>query len=96
MALSVYMGHASMTVTLDRYGHLFPGNGDEAAGLLDAYLGAAVRQSHTGSAGSSGGLGRTSSRKSRSPEAAQMQVARASATTRMRCPRQESNLRHQV
>jgi hypothetical protein len=25
-------------MTLDRYGHLFPGSEDEAAGLLDAYL----------------------------------------------------------
>jgi integrase len=24
--LKVYMGHSSITVTLDRYGHLFPGN----------------------------------------------------------------------
>jgi integrase len=37
-ALSTYMGHASVTITLDRYGHLMPGNEDEAAGLLDAYL----------------------------------------------------------
>jgi integrase len=37
-ALSTYMGHASITITLDRYGHLLPGNEDEAAGLLDAYL----------------------------------------------------------
>jgi integrase len=37
-ALSVYMGHASVTITLDRYGHLMPGNEEEAAGLLDAYL----------------------------------------------------------
>jgi integrase len=37
-ALSTYMGHASITITLDRYGHLFPGNEDEAAQLLDAYL----------------------------------------------------------
>ena len=37
-ALSSYMGHASITITLDRYGHLFPGNEAEAAGLLDAYL----------------------------------------------------------
>lgn len=37
-ALSSYMGHASVTITLDRYGHLFPGNEEEAAGLLDAYL----------------------------------------------------------
>jgi integrase len=37
-ALQTYMGHSSITVTLDRYGHLMPGNEDEAAGLLDAYL----------------------------------------------------------
>jgi integrase len=37
-ALSTYMGHSSITITLDRYGHLFPGNEDEAAELLDAYL----------------------------------------------------------
>jgi hypothetical protein len=33
------MGHASIKVTLDRYGHLMPGNEAEAADLLDAYLG---------------------------------------------------------
>jgi integrase len=32
------MGHASVTITFDRYGHLMPGNEDEAAALLDAYL----------------------------------------------------------
>jgi hypothetical protein len=32
------MGHSSVTVTYDRYGHLMPGNEDEAAALLDAYL----------------------------------------------------------
>jgi integrase len=37
-ALSSYMGHASVTITYDRYGHLMPGNEDEAAALLDAYL----------------------------------------------------------
>src|SRR4051794_33398767 len=37
-ALSSYMGHASVTITLDRYGHLMPGNEREAAGLLDAFL----------------------------------------------------------
>jgi integrase len=36
--LSTYMGHASITVTIDRYGHLFPGNEAEAADMLDAYL----------------------------------------------------------
>jgi integrase len=37
-ALSSYMGHSSITITLDRYGHLMPGNEDAAAELLDAYL----------------------------------------------------------
>ena len=32
------MGHANISITLDRYGHLMPGNEGEAAGLLDAYL----------------------------------------------------------
>ncbi len=37
-ALSEYLGHATIALTMDRYGHLMPGNEDEAAGLLDAYL----------------------------------------------------------
>jgi integrase len=37
-ALATYMGHASVTITLDRYGHLMPGNEDQAAALLDAYV----------------------------------------------------------
>jgi hypothetical protein len=37
-AVTTYMGHANIAITLDRYGHLMPGNEDEAAGLLDAYL----------------------------------------------------------
>jgi integrase len=37
-AMSVYMGHASVMVTFDLYGHLMPGNEDEAVGLLDAFL----------------------------------------------------------
>jgi integrase len=39
-ALSTFMGHANIAITLDRYGHLMPGSEAEAAGLLDAYLGA--------------------------------------------------------
>jgi len=39
--LSTYMGHASITVTLDRYGHLMPGNEREAAGMLDDFVVAA-------------------------------------------------------
>jgi hypothetical protein len=37
-ALSVYMGHSSITITLDRYGHLMPGNEHEAACRLATYL----------------------------------------------------------
>jgi len=37
-ALSSDMGHASVTITYDRYGHLMPGNEEEAASLADAYL----------------------------------------------------------
>jgi integrase len=37
-ALASYMGHTSVTITLDRYGHLMPGNEAEAAALLDGFL----------------------------------------------------------
>jgi integrase len=37
-ALSEFLGHSSITITLDRYGHLLPGSIAEAATLLDAYL----------------------------------------------------------
>ena len=37
-ALSVFMGHANIRITLDQYGHLLPGAEDQAAGLLDALL----------------------------------------------------------
>ena len=37
-ALADYVGHASVTITFDRYGHLLPGNENEAAARLDAYL----------------------------------------------------------
>ena len=59
-ALSTYMGHASITITLDRYGHLMPGNEEEAGGLLDdlPFERASVRDSRatvdTGQADSSG------------------------------------------
>jgi hypothetical protein len=43
-ALSVYMGHADVSMTLNRYGHLMPGNESEAAGMLDAYLKAQAEQ----------------------------------------------------
>jgi len=34
-SLQTYMGHASITVTLDRYGRLLPGTGAKDAALLD-------------------------------------------------------------
>lgn len=37
-ALSEFLGHASITTTIDRYGHLLPGSLAEATTLLDAYL----------------------------------------------------------
>lgn len=41
------MGHSSVTITYDWYGHLMPGSEDVAAGLLDAYLGAAGAEQRT-------------------------------------------------
>jgi integrase len=37
-ALSTYMGHGSIAITYDRYGHLMPGSEVEVRALLDAYL----------------------------------------------------------
>ena len=37
-ALSTFMGHANIAITMDLYGHLMPGSQAEAATLLDAYL----------------------------------------------------------
>lgn len=41
-AVTTYMGHSSVDITFDRYGHLFPGNEDEAAGLVNDFLSKAV------------------------------------------------------
>ena len=57
-ALQTFMGHSSITVTLDRYGHLLPGSEDEAANLLDAYLADAherARQAEINGCGKSAG-----------------------------------------
>ena len=45
-ALSTYMGHASITITLDRYGHLLPGNESHAATLLEDWLTQALPRGH--------------------------------------------------
>jgi integrase len=42
-ALSSFMGHSSIKVTFDLYGHLMPGTEAEAAALLDTFLGAQVK-----------------------------------------------------
>jgi integrase len=46
-ALSTFMGHSSIKVTFDLYGHLMPGTEAEAATLLDAYLGAQIADGAT-------------------------------------------------
>jgi integrase len=37
-AITTYLGHTSIQTTFDLYGHLMPGNEDEAVALVDAYL----------------------------------------------------------
>jgi integrase len=46
--LSVYMGHSSIVMTIDRYGHLFPGNEQDSAAKLDRYLGSQIRIESSG------------------------------------------------
>lgn len=36
--LQVALGHSSITVTYDRYGHLFPGSNEELGAMLNSYL----------------------------------------------------------
>jgi integrase len=36
--ISEWMGHSSVTITIDRYGKLLPGSAAEALGLLNAFL----------------------------------------------------------
>jgi integrase len=37
-ALSSYLGHSSIQITFDGYGHLMPGNEEEAVTLVDQHL----------------------------------------------------------
>jgi integrase len=48
-ALSQFMGHSSIKVTFDLYGHLMPGSEREAAGMLDAFLERASSQARIAS-----------------------------------------------
>ena len=47
-ALSSFMGHSSIKVTFDLYGHLMPGTEAEAATLLDRYLASEVAIAESG------------------------------------------------
>ena len=49
-AVTVLLGHSGIQITFDRYGHLFPGHEDEAAGRLEAYIAAAVTKAVTNDA----------------------------------------------
>lgn len=53
-ALSEFMGHGSIGITLDRYGHLMPGSEEEAAGLLDTYLTAQRERAEVQARGATG------------------------------------------
>lgn len=44
-AITAYLGHASIQTTFDLYGHLMPGNEDEAVALVDSYLERAATKS---------------------------------------------------
>ena len=37
-AITQYLGHSSIEITFDRYGHLMPGNAAESVAMIDAYL----------------------------------------------------------
>lgn len=41
-AISTYLGHGSIAITFDRYGHLMPGHEEEVRGLVDDYLAVAA------------------------------------------------------
>ena len=43
-AIQTFMGHATIQMTFDQYGHLMPGSRDQARELVDAYLDAAVQE----------------------------------------------------
>jgi integrase len=43
-AIQTFMGHATIEMTFDQYGHLIPGSRDQARELVDGYLDAAARE----------------------------------------------------
>jgi integrase len=44
-AIQTFLGHATIAMTFDRYGHLMPGSRDEARRRVDAYLARAAEGS---------------------------------------------------
>jgi integrase len=46
-ALSAFMGHSSIKVTFDLYGHLMPGTETEAAALLDRFIASQIADAAT-------------------------------------------------
>jgi integrase len=40
--LATWMGHSTIVITLDRYGHLFPGAERDGADMLDRFLSSAL------------------------------------------------------
>ena len=55
-ALSTFMGHAKIGITLDRYGHLMPGSEEEAASLPDSYLEGQRERAEEAARGAGAGL----------------------------------------
>ena len=53
-ALSTYMGHANISITLDRYGHLMPGNEEERQGCSMPTLNGRIQRAAIGDRGLSG------------------------------------------
>lgn len=46
-AIQTFMGHATIEMTFNQYGHLMPGSRDQARELVDRYLDAAVAEART-------------------------------------------------
>jgi integrase len=58
-ALSAFMGHSSIKVTFDLYGHLMPGTEAEAAVLLDVYLAGSIEAGENAARATDGFLTQT-------------------------------------
>ena len=52
-AIQTFLGHATIQMTFDRYGHLMPGSREQARDLVDAYLEAAINEARARQAAAS-------------------------------------------